>query len=87
MIEKLSGGIEEIVSSFSNLPVAKEFLERARQGQLTRDENPYTHFSVFFAGFDQKRQIFIFLMEGILTGVKYQNKHSKEKLMKNGVLS
>lgn len=36
------------------------FLERLKAGEFTRDENPKSHFCVYFAGFDlKKKQVFI----------------------------
>lgn len=40
--------------------IAAAFLSRAEQGDLTRDENPYTHFCVYFAAYDPgAREVFI----------------------------
>lgn len=37
-----------------------DFLQRLNQGKLTKDENPETHYCVFFAGFDPAaKQVFI----------------------------
>lgn len=49
-----------ITTSFSSSLVAQEFISRAKEGQLTRDENPYTHFIVYFVAYDQEsKQVFI----------------------------
>ena len=37
---------------FGDSPLSEEFLRRIGEGKLTRDENPVTHFGVYFAGFD-----------------------------------
>jgi len=40
--------------------VKKEFIRRAGEGALTRDENPLTHFCVYFAAYDpENQQVFI----------------------------
>lgn len=40
--------------------VGDRFLARAKEGLLTRDENPETHFCVYFAGYDpQTKKVFI----------------------------
>ena len=40
--------------------VRKEFIRRAEEGGLTRDENPLTHFCVYFAAYDsESQQVFI----------------------------
>lgn len=40
--------------------VRKEFVNRAESGVLTRDENPLTHFCVYFAAYDpENQQVFI----------------------------
>jgi 8-oxo-dGTP pyrophosphatase MutT (NUDIX family) len=43
-----------------NPPQYQEFLDRVSQGQLTRDENPASHFSTFFVAIDiSQKQVFI----------------------------
>lgn len=60
MVEQLTKRINEIASAHPTSPVALEFISRAEEGKLTRDENPYSHFCVYFAGFDQKaKKVFI----------------------------
>ena len=60
MTERIAERISEIASELSASPVATEFISRAREGQFARDENPYTHFCVYFAGFDlDDRKVFI----------------------------
>ena len=40
--------------------VRKEFIRRAEEGALTRDEDPKTHFCVYFAAYDpENQQVFI----------------------------
>lgn len=40
--------------------VRREFIRRAGEGALTRDENPLTHFCVYFAAYDpENQQVFI----------------------------
>lgn len=43
-----------VETKFGGSPLAEKFLKRVKQGKLTRDENPLTHFGVYFAGFDRK---------------------------------
>ncbi len=54
---ELKGIIER---KFSNEEIAQKFLERLKQEDLTIDENPQSHFCVYFAAYDPNaRQIFI----------------------------
>ncbi len=39
-------------SSIADKKISERFLERAKEGNLTQDENPQTHFCVYFAAFD-----------------------------------
>ncbi|QQG43410.1 MAG: NUDIX domain-containing protein [Candidatus Daviesbacteria bacterium] len=40
--------------------VTERYLQRISEGNLTRDENPYTHFCVYFAAFDpHKKSVFV----------------------------
>lgn len=57
----LAGEIQKLVEAkFGGNPLSGKFLERVKEGKLTRDENPVTHFCVFFAVFDAgRKQIFI----------------------------
>src|SRR4030042_2390129 len=49
-----------IVSTKAKAADRREFLRRAEEGRFTRDENPKTHFCVYFAGYDPKnRRVFI----------------------------
>lgn len=41
-----------IKTHFTGTPTGLTFLIRLREGALTRDENPETHFCVYFAGYD-----------------------------------
>jgi 8-oxo-dGTP pyrophosphatase MutT (NUDIX family) len=60
MAERVSERINEIALELSPSPVASEFISRAKEGELTRDENPHSHFCVYFAGFDpEARKVFI----------------------------
>lgn len=60
MAERLAKQIKEIAGQ-SDLPVAVKFIERVESdSDLTRDEDPNTHFCVFFAAYDPKeKQIFV----------------------------
>ena len=57
MVEKLTAEINSIVSLREIVvteEVRRSFIQRLSEGQLTRDENPETHFCVYFAAFDPK---------------------------------
>jgi len=56
MIDRLAEWINHLAATFPNSSVLLEFVSRAKKGQLTRDENPTTHFCVYFAAFDQKKE-------------------------------
>lgn len=45
---------------FGGSPLSGKFLDRLKEGKLTRDENPVTHFGVYFAGFEPKiKEVFV----------------------------
>lgn len=49
-----------INSARDPLNLKQQFFDRLKQGNLTRDENPASHFCAFFAPFDpQEREVFI----------------------------
>lgn len=50
-LKKLTRGV------LANDKILREFRRRLAEGKLTRDENPLTHFCVFFAAFDPKRKL------------------------------
>ena len=55
---------EELVvlakSYISYKEISERFLKRVREGGLTQDENPETHFCVYFAAFDPKlKEVFL----------------------------
>jgi len=50
MTTELFEAIREIADQ-SEQSIAEEFLRRAAEGALTRDENPFTHFCVYFAAY------------------------------------
>ena len=53
MAADLAGELTRVVKrKFGGTPLSKKFLNRINEGKLTRDENPVTHFGVYFAGFD-----------------------------------
>lgn len=56
MTEKITKRISAIASEHSTSPVFLEFVGRIKEGQLSRDENPYTHFCVYFAGYDKETE-------------------------------
>ncbi len=52
--------IQEVVSLFPDSPIAGKFLVRANENLLTRDENPVSHFCVYFLPYNSKtKQVFI----------------------------
>jgi len=57
MLEKQ---IERIAKESKDQIIANKFLSRLADGRLTRDENPFTHFCVYFAAFDQNSQRIFF---------------------------
>jgi 8-oxo-dGTP pyrophosphatase MutT (NUDIX family) len=60
MSDRLYDEIKTIVSEHSDLPVASEFIKRIKEGRLTRDENPKSHFCVYFGAYDPKaKKVFI----------------------------
>ncbi|MBI5356783.1 NUDIX domain-containing protein [Candidatus Collierbacteria bacterium] len=49
-----------VETKFAGSLLAKKFLRRIGEGKLTRDENPATHFGVYFAGFDPEvKEVFV----------------------------
>ena len=60
MQETLIQQIHRIATRLSDQPAATAFISRADEGFLTGDENPYTHFCVYFAAFDPaSKMVFI----------------------------
>jgi len=60
MLERPEERINAITAELSECPVAQEFFERVKEGLLARDENPYTHLCVYFAGYDKEiKKVFI----------------------------
>ena len=51
---------EILKNNFSDDSLASKFIERIKEGKITRDENPKSHFCVYFAVYDiEAKQIFI----------------------------
>ncbi len=49
-----------IKTNFNNEGIGRKFLNRLRDGCLTKDENPESHFCVYFAAYDPRaKQVFI----------------------------
>jgi len=49
-----------VEAKFADSPLARNFFDRVKQGKLTQDENPLTHFGVYFSGFDPKvKEVFV----------------------------
>lgn len=62
MAERLATEINNILSTEIEVvdAVRQEYLRRLGEGNYTRDEDPKTHFCVYFAGFDPKTdEVFI----------------------------
>jgi len=57
MSDRLRSELKTLVKSrFLDYDVASPFLRRLQKGKFSRDENPLTHFCVYFAAFDPKSQ-------------------------------
>ncbi|HEX8973930.1 MAG TPA: NUDIX domain-containing protein [Patescibacteria group bacterium] len=58
---KLANELEDLISrKFPNDEVSLEYLERIKEGKLTKKENPESHFCTYFAPYDPvAKQIFI----------------------------
>lgn len=61
MSKRLRAHLKRLVEQVAGEEGVKiKFSKRAEEGALTRDENPQTHFCVYFAAFDPKnQQVFI----------------------------
>lgn len=60
MNDRASRAIKTVIDAFPKEGVATTFLSRLGEGALTRDENPKTHFCVYFSGYDPKaKEIFM----------------------------
>lgn len=61
MNRTLQEELQELVSTGNfDLSVAQDFLQRLSEGALTRDENPATHFCVYFLPYNREtNQVFI----------------------------
>lgn len=58
---RLNKQLQEIIDSTnSSREIKKAFTARLQEGKLTREENQYSHFTVYFAAFDPKaKKVFI----------------------------
>jgi 8-oxo-dGTP pyrophosphatase MutT (NUDIX family) len=60
MPDRTAERIIQIASSFPNSSVVNDFINRAKEEKLTRDENPKSHLCVYFAGYDKDtKRVFI----------------------------
>lgn len=61
MAERLAEQLRGIIDdSICSQEVGREFFRRLEKGKLTRDENPVSHYCVYFAAYDPKaREVFI----------------------------
>ena len=57
---KLAVELREIIErKFFKDEIAQKFLERLDQKNLTRDENPVSHFCAYFVAYDQRKKEFL----------------------------
>ncbi len=56
MIKTQTEELLDLVAGLNHLPISKQFLERLSKGNPTRDENPESHFCVYFVAFDPKEE-------------------------------
>lgn len=62
MSKRLVTHLKKLAKSINgNEKVRKEFIRRAEEGALTRDENPITHFCVYFATYGDRKTNLPFL--------------------------
>lgn len=60
MVERLTSEIKDVVERIDPIfEIKQEYLRRLTEGLPTRDENPQTHYCVYFAGFSPDREVFI----------------------------
>lgn len=59
--ELLDEQVQKLVTlDICDQSVAERFMQRSREGRLTRDENPLTHFCIYFAAISfQSKEVFI----------------------------
>lgn len=61
MAKRLTQRIKEITDLQDSTPISRQFIERLDEDPaLTRDENPQTHYCVYFAAYDPRaREVFV----------------------------
>jgi 8-oxo-dGTP pyrophosphatase MutT (NUDIX family) len=60
MAKKLIKSVNAIVLENKKTPIYSDFINRIKDGNLTKDENPYSHFCIYFAGYDpEAKKVFI----------------------------
>lgn len=60
MSDRLPAQIKNFAALHNQSPVAQSFVDRLPEGDLTRDENPASHYCVYFAAYDPETgQIFV----------------------------
>jgi len=61
MINKQTEELEKILkNNFAGDALAENFLQRIEEGKITRDENPKSHFCIYFAAYDPTaKKVFI----------------------------
>lgn len=47
--------VDQILSAYSTPDILKSYFNRVKEGKLTREENPKSHFCVYFAAYDPKK--------------------------------
>ncbi len=57
-----------LLNNFRQNSIRSRFLNRLKEGKLTREENPYSHFCVYFAAIDPSQQK-LFMGEHIKSGL------------------
>lgn len=59
-IKNLSQELKELLASFNYGPIASKHIARIENGNLTIQENPESHFCIYFAAYDNKnKELFI----------------------------
>lgn len=61
MTKKIAEHLKQIAkSTTAEKSIRQEYIKRINEGHFTRDENPKTHFCVYFAAFDpQAKRVFV----------------------------
>ncbi|MCK5211132.1 NUDIX domain-containing protein [Candidatus Parcubacteria bacterium] len=58
--KNLSQELKELLAGFDRGPIVSKHIERIKKGKLTIQENPKSHFCIYFAAYDDKhKELFI----------------------------